>query len=191
VSHGCSVNFKQTFESKGVLDAKQRLLRVSGDVREPFPAAVRLNIFLHSLVTPAKFGDASIYAFVGHNVSPAQHRPRADTSPWHEAGVSSGSVGVARQKNHAVFIHTQVAEAKVDTLVMKHFLSGFSDADAKLILKHCKEVLPRHANILLLQVRLISRLLTHKNHYLHRLLIQQSHIALSIRMISAAIRRES
>jgi hypothetical protein len=78
-----SVNFKQTFESKGVLDAKQRLLRVSGDVREPFPAAV--------------------------------------------------------------------AEAKVDTLVMKHFLSGFSDADAKLILKHCKEVLPRHANILLLQ----------------------------------------
>lgn len=35
---------------------------------------------------------------------------------------------------------------------MKHFLSGFSDADAKLILKHCKEVLPRHANILLLQV---------------------------------------
>jgi hypothetical protein len=50
-------------------------------------------------------------------------------------------------------MHTQVAEAKVDTLVMKHFLSGFSDADAKLILKHCKEVLPRHANILLLQVR--------------------------------------
>ena len=37
------MNFKQTFESKGVLDAKQRLLRVSGDVREPFPAAVRLN----------------------------------------------------------------------------------------------------------------------------------------------------
>jgi hypothetical protein len=49
-----------------------------------------------------------------------------------------------------------VAEAKVDTLVMKHFLSGFSDADAKLILKHCKEVLPRHANILLLQVRHIN-----------------------------------
>ena len=48
-SSGCSVNFKQTFESKGVLDAKQRLLRVSGDVREPFPAAVWLNTstFLH------------------------------------------------------------------------------------------------------------------------------------------------
>ena len=67
-----------------------------------------------------------------------------------------GSVGVARQSDHAVFIHTQVAEAKVDTLVMKHFLSGFSDADAKLILKHCKEVLPKHANILLLQVRHIN-----------------------------------
>lgn len=53
-------------------------------------------------------------------------------------------------------MHAQVAEAKVDTLVMKHFLSGFSDADAKLILKHCKEVLPRHANILLLQVQHIS-----------------------------------
>lgn len=46
-----------------------------------------------------------------------------------------------------------VREAKVDTLVMKHFLSGFSDDDAKLILKHCSEVLPKQANILLLQVR--------------------------------------
>ena len=55
-----------------------------------------------------------------------------------------------------ISMHAQVAEAKVDTLVMKHFLSGFSDADAKLILKHCKEVLPRHANILLLQVRHIK-----------------------------------
>ena len=55
-------------------------------------------------------------------------------------------------------MHAQVAEAKVDTLVMKHFLSGFSDANAKLILKHCKEVLPRHANILLLQVRHINLL---------------------------------
>jgi hypothetical protein len=78
-----SVDFKVTFERKGVLDAKQRLLRVSGDVREPFPEAVR--------------------------------------------------------------------NANVDTLVMKHFLSGFSDDDAKLILKHCSEVLPKQANILLLQ----------------------------------------
>lgn len=83
---GCrSVDFKVTFERKGVLDAKQRLTRVSGDVREPFPEAVRA--------------------------------------------------------------------ANVDTLVMKHFLSGFSDDDAKLILKHCSEVLPKQANILLLQVR--------------------------------------
>jgi hypothetical protein len=42
------VDFKQTFESKGVLDAKQRLSRVSGDVREPFPAAVRAALLLHS-----------------------------------------------------------------------------------------------------------------------------------------------
>ena len=70
-SPGCSVNFKQTFESKGVLDAKQRLTRVSGDVREPFPAAVRLNIYLHSFMKPAKFGDSSIYVSVGNNMSPA------------------------------------------------------------------------------------------------------------------------
>jgi hypothetical protein len=70
------VNFKQTFESKGVLDAKQRLLRVSGDVREPFPAAVRLNIHLPTFMAPAKFGDSSIYACVGNNLSPAQHRPK-------------------------------------------------------------------------------------------------------------------
>lgn len=78
-----SVDFKVTFEGKGVLDAQQRLTRSSGDVREPFPK--------------------------------------------------------------------EVADAKVDTLVMKHFLSGFSDDDAKTILKHCKEVLPKTANILLLQ----------------------------------------
>jgi hypothetical protein len=52
----------------------------------------------------------------------------------------------------AVCCVLQVKDAKVDTLVMKHFLSGFSDDDAKLILKHCKEVLPKEANILLLQV---------------------------------------
>ena len=44
-----------------------------------------------------------------------------------------------------------ISEAGVDTLVMKHFLSGFSDADADLILKHCKQVLPPQGKILLLQ----------------------------------------
>lgn len=34
------MDFNSTFESKGVLDAQQRLSRVSGDVREPFPDAV-------------------------------------------------------------------------------------------------------------------------------------------------------
>lgn len=42
---------------------------------------------------------------------------------------------------------------------MKHFLSGFSDDDAKLILKHCSEVLPKSANILLLQVQCLPSLL--------------------------------
>lgn len=46
-----------------------------------------------------------------------------------------------------------VREAGLDTIVMKHFLSGFSDADADIILKHCKEVLPPAGKILLLQVR--------------------------------------
>ena len=44
-----------------------------------------------------------------------------------------------------------LTDAGVDTLVMKHFLSGFSDADADLILKHCKQVLPAQGRILLLQ----------------------------------------
>ena len=44
-----------------------------------------------------------------------------------------------------------IQEAGIDTLVMKHFLSGFSDADADLILKHCKQVLPSQGKILLLQ----------------------------------------
>ena len=48
---------------------------------------------------------------------------------------------------------TTVKEAGVDTLVMKHFLSGFSDADARTILKHCKDVMPGGGKILLLQVR--------------------------------------
>lgn len=78
-----SVDLKRTFEAKGVLDAKDRLTFVSGDVREPFPEDLR--------------------------------------------------------------------KAQVDTLVMKHFLSGFSDDDAMLILKHCSEVLPPQGNILLLQ----------------------------------------
>ena len=42
---------------------------------------------------------------------------------------------------------------------MKHFLSGFSDDDAKLILKHCSEVLPKSANILLLQVQCLPAFL--------------------------------
>ena len=46
-----------------------------------------------------------------------------------------------------------VAEAGVDTLVMKHFLSGFSDTDAALILKHCAAVLAPDGRILLLQAR--------------------------------------
>ena len=46
-----------------------------------------------------------------------------------------------------------VREAGVDTIVMKHFLSGFSDADADIILKHCRAVLPPAGKILLMQVR--------------------------------------
>ena len=41
----------------------------------------------------------------------------------------------------------------MDVLVMKHFLSGFSDADAALILKHCAAVLAPDGRILLLQAR--------------------------------------
>ncbi|WIA10082.1 hypothetical protein OEZ85_010289 [Tetradesmus obliquus] len=35
----------------------------------------------------------------------------------------------------------QAQQAQVDTLLMKHFLSAFSDEDCALILKHCRQVL--------------------------------------------------
>jgi hypothetical protein len=39
----------------------------------------------------------------------------------------------------------------VDTLLMKHFLSAFSDEDAAAIVGHCKDVLVPGGKILLLQ----------------------------------------
>ncbi|KAF6265260.1 S-adenosyl-L-methionine-dependent methyltransferase [Scenedesmus sp. NREL 46B-D3] len=45
----------------------------------------------------------------------------------------------------------QAQQAQVDTLLMKHFLSAFSDEDCALILKHCREVLAPGGSILLLQ----------------------------------------
>jgi hypothetical protein len=40
---------------------------------------------------------------------------------------------------------------QVDTLLMKHFLSAFSDADSVAIIKHCKQTLAPSGAILLLQ----------------------------------------
>ena len=70
--------------------------------------------------------------------------------------------GVTNAKERLSFVAAEVREpfpaavkdAGVDTLVMKHFLSGFSDADARTILKHCKEIMPSNGKILLLQVGL-------------------------------------
>lgn len=45
-----------------------------------------------------------------------------------------------------------VKAAHVDTIIMKHFLSGFTDDDAKIVLKHCGEVLEPNGKLLLLQV---------------------------------------
>jgi predicted SAM-dependent methyltransferase len=42
-------------------------------------------------------------------------------------------------------------DAQVDTVMMKHFLSAFSDEDVMLIIKHCKQVLVPGGCILLLQ----------------------------------------
>ena len=47
----------------------------------------------------------------------------------------------------------EVVDAKVDTITMKHFLSAFSDSDARLIVKHCGMALTPGGKILLLQVR--------------------------------------
>ena len=46
----------------------------------------------------------------------------------------------------------EVMDAKVDTITMKHFLSAFSDSDARLIVKHCGMALVSRGKILLLQV---------------------------------------
>ena len=46
----------------------------------------------------------------------------------------------------------EVVDAKVDTITMKHFLSAFSDTDARLIVKHCGMALTPGGKILLLQV---------------------------------------
>ena len=46
----------------------------------------------------------------------------------------------------------QVKDANVDTLMMKHFLSGFSDDDAKIILKHISDIKTTGSHILLFQV---------------------------------------
>lgn len=45
-----------------------------------------------------------------------------------------------------------VQDAAPDTIVMKHFLSAFSDADVACILGNCKRVLAPRGTILLLQV---------------------------------------
>ena len=46
----------------------------------------------------------------------------------------------------------EVKEANVDTLMMKHFLSGFSDEDAKIILEQISNIQKSKAHILLFQV---------------------------------------
>ena len=43
-------------------------------------------------MTPAEFGDSSVYASVGNNMPSARHRPKPDTSLWHEADVGPGIV---------------------------------------------------------------------------------------------------
>jgi predicted SAM-dependent methyltransferase len=40
---------------------------------------------------------------------------------------------------------------QVDTLMMKHFLSAFSDEDAAAIVRNCKQVLAPGGKLLLLQ----------------------------------------
>ena len=49
----------------------------------------------------------------------------------------------------------EVTDAKVDTITMKHFLSAFSDSDARTIVKHCGMALVPGGKILLLQVNAI------------------------------------
>lgn len=50
-----------------------------------------------------------------------------------------------------------VKEANVDTLMMKHFLSGFSDKEASAILGHISDIQQPKSHILLFQVTPIPR----------------------------------
>ena len=49
----------------------------------------------------------------------------------------------------------EVKDANVDTLLMKHFLSGFDDKDAKIILKHISDIQKPKSHILLFQVPIL------------------------------------
>ena len=67
--------------------------------------------------------------------------------------------GIKDAKSRLQFVAAEVREpfpkevkaANPDTIMMKHFLSGFSDADAKIILKHISQIQESKAHILLLQ----------------------------------------
>lgn len=69
--------------------------------------------------------------------------------------------GIKNAKERLQFVAAEVREpwpeavkaANVDTLMMKHFLSGFSDEEAKIILKHISAIQQPKSHILLFQVR--------------------------------------
>jgi hypothetical protein len=67
--------------------------------------------------------------------------------------------GIKDAKSRLQFVAAEVREpfpeavkaANPDTIMMKHFLSGFSDDDAKIILKHISQIQESKSHILLLQ----------------------------------------
>lgn len=68
--------------------------------------------------------------------------------------------GIKGAKDRVQFVAAEIREpwpeavrkANVDTLIMKHFLSGFSDKEASLILKHISDIQQSGSHILLFQV---------------------------------------
>ncbi len=54
-------------------------------------------------------------------------------------------------QSHCTHLRTQVKDAQPDALLMKHFLSAFSDEDSVAIVTHCRQVLAPQGRVLLLQ----------------------------------------
>ena len=180
-----SVDIQGTFEAKGVSNAKSRLQFVAAEVRlcllslpwrrpplsarQPHCELVHPSADSDTLDRALRLPCRGVDSFAtGQTCTAACQNECAPQSlqcrlccvcakdTVHACVRTGPPVSAAAHLQVREPFPAAVAEAGVDTLVMKHFLSGFSDADAALILKHCAAVLAPDGRILLLQVRILQ-----------------------------------